>query len=64
MTTQMFLEPPSKEAITDADVQLRLQKAVAAYEKACKALSFNARLKADALESLAESQRLLHGARF
>ena len=50
--------------VADADLEERVRKAVDAYEKACKALSYHERLKADAIESLAESQRLLQGARF
>ena len=47
------------ESVANAQLQKRVDAALAAYEKACKALSFQERLKLDALESLAESERLL-----
>lgn len=64
MPTQLLNKPVSKDSVADQNLQMRVQKAVAAHEKACKALRYHDRLRTDALESLAESHRLLHGSRF
>ena len=64
MTPQQMNKPVSNESVADDSLEQRVQKAVTAYEKACKARRYQERLQADALESLAESLRLLQGARF